>query len=79
MSIMETIPSDVITDPEQEKDPEQYAHYADKLKVIAGYINGTPVTAFCGYVFVPKRDPEALPVCPPCQDIYNRRGQRFSN
>lgn len=40
-----------------------------KSAVTEAYINGTPVEALCGYVWVPSRDPEALPVCPRCEDI----------
>lgn len=39
-------------------------------KVLAARINGTPVTALCGYVWVPHRDPKQLPVCQKCADIY---------
>jgi hypothetical protein len=31
---------------------------------------GTPVTALCGKVWVPGRDPSKFPICPDCQKIY---------
>lgn len=32
--------------------------------------NGTPVTALCGHVFVPSRDPNNVPPCQKCSDIF---------
>ena len=29
-----------------------------------------PVTALCGKVWTPGRDPEKFPVCPVCKEIY---------
>jgi hypothetical protein len=39
--------------------------------ILAARIYGTPITALCGYVFVPQKDPTVLPVCPACKDIYD--------
>ena len=33
-------------------------------------VNGTPVIALCGKVWVPSRDPQKFPVCPDCKDIW---------
>ena len=33
-------------------------------------LSGEPVTALCGKVWVPGRDPEKFPVCPACKEIY---------
>jgi hypothetical protein len=33
-------------------------------------VNGTPVVALCGKVWVPSRDPEKYPVCPECKEIW---------
>jgi hypothetical protein len=40
-------------------------------KVLEARVLGTPVTALCGYVWVPSKDPKQLPVCQKCADIYN--------
>lgn len=40
--------------------------------VLEARINGTPVTALCGYVWVPSRNPENHPVCERCLAIANR-------
>lgn len=39
-------------------------------KVLAARIEGTPIEALCGHVWVPARDPLKLPVCQRCKDIY---------
>lgn len=39
--------------------------------VLRARIEGTPLTALCGYVFVPQRDPKNLPLCPQCKEIYD--------
>jgi len=39
-------------------------------KVLEARINGTPLEALCGHVWVPSRDPAPLPVCEKCVDIY---------
>ena len=33
-------------------------------------IEGTPVTALCGHVLVPMRDPKEYPLCPRCKEIF---------
>ena len=33
-------------------------------------VNGTPVRALCGKVWVPGRDPGKFPVCPECREIF---------
>lgn len=35
--------------------------------VLEARINGTPVTALCGKVWTPSRDPQRFPVCPECK------------
>ncbi|HEX2700963.1 MAG TPA: DUF3039 domain-containing protein [Acidimicrobiales bacterium] len=39
-------------------------------RVLEARIQGTPLEALCGTVFVPQRDPTRLPLCPVCKDIY---------
>lgn len=37
--------------------------------VMRARINGTPVTAICGYTWVPERDPKQYPLCSKCREI----------
>ena len=39
-------------------------------KVLEARINGTPLEALCGHVWVPSRDPKQLPMCQACNEIY---------
>lgn len=62
----------VITDPinTDEGDHERFSHYVPKDKLMEAMVNGTPVIALCGKVWVPSRDPQKFPVCPDCKDIW---------
>jgi hypothetical protein len=53
-------------------DHERFAHYVDKSKIVDSMVTGTPVTALCGKVWVPSRDPKRYPVCPTCKEIYEQ-------
>lgn len=45
------------------------AHIADKDRITEAYINGTAITALCGYTWVPSKSPKGLPVCQECKDL----------
>jgi len=51
-------------------DHERFAHYVLKDKIVESAVTGEPLTALCGKVWVPSRDPSRFPVCPECKDIY---------
>lgn len=53
-------------------DHERFSHYAPKDKIMEAMVMGTPVTALCGKVWVPSRDPQRFPVCPTCKEIYGQ-------
>src|SRR5699024_4795573 len=52
-------------------DHERFKHFVQKDKLTEAIINGTPVVALCGKVWVPSRDPERFPMCPSCQEIWD--------
>ncbi|MBB2890793.1 DUF3039 domain-containing protein [Flexivirga oryzae] len=52
-------------------DHERFAHYVRKEKIMESALSGEPVTALCGKVWVPGRDPQKFPVCPTCKEIYD--------
>jgi hypothetical protein len=60
-------------------DHERFAHYVDKTKNVESRVTGTPVTALCGKVWVPSRDPKRYPVCPTCKEIYEHLPQGGGN
>lgn len=38
--------------------------------VLEARVNGTPLTALCGHVWVPQRDPLKYPICDKCKEIF---------
>ncbi len=52
-------------------DHDRFAHYVDKSEAARSYVEGTPVRALCGKVWVPSRDPDRYPVCPTCKEIVD--------
>jgi len=38
--------------------------------VLEARVMGTPVTALCGYTWVPARDPEKHPICQKCLEMF---------
>ncbi len=51
-------------------DHERLSHFVPKDKLMDAMVNGTPVVALCGKVWVPSRDPQRYPVCPECKEIW---------
>jgi hypothetical protein len=51
-------------------DHERFSHYVQKHKLTEALVDGTPVVALCGKVWVPSRDPQKYPVCPECKKIW---------
>lgn len=67
-----------VTEPETEVKPkpctsngdhDRYAHYVLKTHSLLAYVEGIPVRALCGKVWIPSRDPSLYPVCPTCAEI----------
>ena len=38
--------------------------------VMTARVEGTPVTALCGWTWVPTRDPKQYPLCGRCEEIH---------
>lgn len=53
-------------------DHDRFAHYVPKRNLTQAIVEGMPVRALCGKVWVPSRDPERYPVCPTCKEIRER-------
>ena len=54
-----------------EGDHDRFSHYVEKGKLTEALVNGTPVIALCGKVWVPSRDPQRFPLCPQCKRLYD--------
>jgi hypothetical protein len=80
MSELQTLPAETVpeTDERTQTGEPSVAHIVKTAqgetaaaKVLEARINGTPLEALCGHVWVPSRDPRQLPVCQACRDIYD--------
>lgn len=72
---------DLRTDEDTELGEPEVAHIGRKEDVTRAYITGEPITALCGTVFVPSRDPSQYPVCQACERIMQgiKAGRGGSN
>jgi hypothetical protein len=79
MPELETMPAEVRPDTEQvpETGEPAVAHIVKtepgesaQAKVLEARIFGTPIEALCGHVWIPSRDPQQLPMCQKCKEIY---------
>lgn len=57
-----------------DNDDERVAHYARKSDILLAHVEGIPIQALCGKVWVPDRDPSRYPVC----DVCGRELERVS-
>ncbi len=56
----------------EEGDHDRFTHIVPKAELADAMINGTPIQALCGKVWVPSRDPEKFPVCIDCIAEWER-------
>jgi hypothetical protein len=68
--VLEDTRQDTRTVPTDEGDHERFSHFVPKDRLMDAMVNGTPVVALCGKVWVPSRDPERFPTCPECKEIW---------
>jgi len=88
MSVMRDLRETTLpTPPQLDGDHERMAHVVLEgisredgefvpagVTVVEGIVNGTPVRALCGKVWVPGRDPRRYPLCPTCKEIAGQMG-----
>ncbi len=53
-------------------DHDRFAHYVRKADIVRSNVEGVPVQALCGKVWIPNRDPDRYPVCPTCKEIHSQ-------
>ena len=68
--VLEDTKLDERTQTTDDGDHERLSHYVPKDKLMEAMVNGTPVVALCGKVWIPSRDPQKFPVCPECKEIW---------
>jgi hypothetical protein len=65
------------SDPLLDGDHERLSHIVKgKARLTEAMITGQPVTALCGKVWVPGRDPNRFPLCGTCREIFKRETGR---
>jgi hypothetical protein len=67
-----------LSDPDLQED-NRFSHYVRKDDAMSGYVEGTPIKALCGLVWVPSRDPNRYPVCQRCKDVLSQMASASSN
>ncbi len=67
--VLEDTRADERTGTTDNGDHERLSHFVPKDKLMDAMVNGTPVVALCGKVWIPSRDPQKFPVCPECKEI----------
>lgn len=54
-------------------DPPRYAHYVDKSKLVDAMVMNFGLVTLCGMLLYPgQHDPEKLPVCKPCKEVFDK-------
>jgi len=53
-------------------DHDRFAHYVRKADIVRSNVEGVPVQALCGKVWIPNRDPDKYPVCPTCKELHSK-------
>lgn len=73
-----TIIEPQVSDPELEQGEPIYAHIVKTepgvtaaAAVLEARVNGTPLEALCGHVWVPSRNPANHPLCSKCKEIHD--------
>lgn len=49
---------------------DRFSHYVEKNEATEAAVNGWPIIALCGKIFIPSRDPDKYPICQTCKEIY---------
>lgn len=75
---LEHIDFDLDLDEEEDEGGEhdRFAHYVTKDDIARATFDGATVYALCGKKWVAKRNPDGLPVCQECKDIYENVVQK---
>jgi hypothetical protein len=56
----------------QDGDHDKFAHYVEKEEITRAFVEGVPVVALCGKMWIPTRAPDSFPICPKCKEIFSQ-------
>jgi hypothetical protein len=73
--VLENPEIDANTNNGDNSDDERYAHWVDMRKAEKAKITGGKVIALCGKVWTPTRNPDNYPICPRCQELYEKMNE----
>jgi hypothetical protein len=79
--VTDTLTTPRVSDPSLDEGEPIFTHIvvvgegeSAEAVILEARVNGTPVTALCGYVWVPSRDPQRHPICTRCLELYRSSG-----
>ena len=55
-----------------EGDHDKFAHYAEAEEITRALVEGIPIVAMCGKIWIPTRAPDSFPICPRCKEMYDQ-------
>ena len=56
-------------------DHDRFSHYVHKDDALMALVEGTPVMALCGKIWIPSRAPDKFPICPTCKELFSQLPQ----
>ena len=69
--------SDVIMDVDTKADQrtdagdhDKFSHYVHRDDMMEAMVEGKPIVALCGKIWVPTRDGKKFPICPVCKELF---------
>jgi hypothetical protein len=54
-------------------------HTTPQAYVMMARVEGFPITALCGFKWIPSKNPEPMPVCGQCKRIYENDPNGFND
>lgn len=73
MDITTVIEPTTVDPTAEEGDHDRFTHIVPTNQLADSMINGIPIRALCGKMWVPSRDPDRYPVCKMCIDVYEHK------
>lgn len=76
---MTAMPLPVVDERPVDHEDGRLAHYCRKDEILKATVDGVPIQALCGKVWVPDRDPSRYPVCATCEHVLGQIKAAGSN
>lgn len=56
----------------EDGDHDKFSHWVERDEAFKGLVEGKPVVALCGKIWIPSGDPSQYPICPTCDGILKQ-------